>query len=301
MSIEYFIAKERHAFSLDRSIPPVMTVQAPCTITFETDDLAYRRLSQGDSPEEIDSQNFNMVTGPVYIDGAEPGDALRLEVLDVTVRSAWTVWFPGGGALGKKTEKLQVRELPLEGSWAVINENLKVPLAPMIGCIGVAPPHGRSSTLEPAYPWGGNMDLQELSAGAVIYLPVQVPGALLSLGDLHAAMGTGEATDVGLEAAGEAKLKISLEKGLSLPFPRLRCGDETICIGIADAMEGAVQLAYDQAYDLLVGEFGLDPFDAYAYASARIDLRFGGPASAIALAVVPDMALPGGTPNSLSL
>lgn len=289
MSIEYYIEKERHAFSLDGSIPPVLTVQPPCTITFETDDLAYRRLSKGDTPEEIDFENFNMVTGPVFIEGAEPGDALRLEVLDVTVRSAWTVWFPGGGALGKKTSELQVRELPLEGSWAVINENLKVPLAPMIGCIGVAPPQGRSSTLEPAYPWGGNMDLQELTAGAAIYLPVQLPGALLSVGDLHAAMGAGEATDVGLEAAGEAKLHITLEKNMPLAYPRLVRDNCTFCIGIADSMDDAVQIAYDQAYELLTKEFGLEPFDAYAYASARIDLRFGGPASDIALAVVPDI------------
>ena len=133
MSTEYFIAKERHAFSLNRSIPPVLTVQPPCTITFETDDLAYRQLSQGDSPEEIDFQNFNMVTGPVFIEGAEPGDALRLEVIDVTVKSTWTIWFPGGGASGKNISQLDVKQLPIEGSWAVINENLKVPLAPMIG------------------------------------------------------------------------------------------------------------------------------------------------------------------------
>ena len=289
MSTDYFIAKERHAFSLDSSIPPVLTVRSPCTITFETDDVAYRRLSEGDTPEEIDFENFNMVTGPVFIEGAAAGDALRLEVLDVTVRSAWAVWFPGGGALGHKTSRLQVKQIPIEGQWAVINNDLRVPLEPMIGCVGVAPAHGRSSTLEPAYPWGGNMDLRELTTGAVIYLPVQVPGALLSLGDLHAAMGTGEATDVGLEAAGSATLRISLEKELSLQYPRLRCSGRTICIGISDTMDDAVQIAFDQVYDVLVGQFGLEPFDAYAYACARVDLRFGGPASAIALALIPDI------------
>jgi len=289
MSKEYTIEKERHAFSLDPALPPVLSVQAPCTLTFETDDLAYRRLSQGEKPEEIDFENFNMVTGPVYIAGAEAGDCLRLEILDVTVRSAWAVWFPGGGALGHKTSQLQVRQLPIEGSQIVINERLKVPVEPMIGCIGVAPPAGRSSTLEPAYPWGGNMDLRELRSGAVIYLPVQVPGALLSLGDLHAAMGTGEATDVALEAAGKATLHVTLEKGMRLPFPRLRCAGQTICIGIDDSMDRAVQSAFDQAYDLLMNDFGLAPFDAYAYACARIDLRFGGPASSIALAVIPDI------------
>lgn len=289
MDKEYTIAKEQHAFSLDPSIPPVLSVQAPCILTFETDDLAYRRLSQGETPQEIDFENFNMVTGPVHIEGAEPGDCLRLEILDVAVRSAWAVWFPGGGVLGHKTSRLQVRQLPIEDSRVRINRGFSVPLEPMIGCVGVAPPVGRSSTLEPAYPWGGNMDLRELVAGAVIYLPVQVPGALLSLGDLHAAMGTGEATDVALEAAGTVRLRVSIEKEMRLHFPRMRCAGQTICIGIAGSMEEAVQIAFDQAYELLIGDLGLDPFDAYAYACARIDLRFGGPASSIALAVVPDI------------
>lgn len=146
-----------------------------------------------------------------------------------------------------------------------------------------------SSTLEEAYPWGGNMDLCELAAGAMIYLPVQVPGALLSLGDLHAAQGVGEATDVALESAGEVTLKLSLEKGMNLSYPRMRSGNNTICIGISDSLEDAMQIAYDQAYDLLVGDFGLSPFEAYAYSCARVGIHFGGPASAIVLATVPDI------------
>lgn len=288
MGEEYYIEKERHAFALDASIPPVLRVKTPCTITFETDDVSYKRLSSGENPEDIDWEKFNMVTGPVFIEDAEPGDVLRLEILDVTVRSAWAVWFPGAGVLGDKTILLQVREIPLEGDWVLINDRLRVPVEPMIGCIGVAPAAGRSSTMEPAYPWGGNMDLLELSAGAVLHLPVLVPGALLSLGDLHAAMGAGEATDVALESAGEARLRVSVEKNMTLKYPRIRNENQTICIGIGDSMDDAVQIAFDQAYDLLLSEFGLEPFDAYAYACARVGIYFGGPASAIALAVVPD-------------
>lgn len=85
-------------------------------------------------------------------------------------------------------------------------------IEPMIGCIGLAPASGSSSTVMPAYPWGSNMDLRELGPGGIVYLPVQVPGALLSIGDLHAAMGTGEPTAVSLEAAGKATVRITVEK-----------------------------------------------------------------------------------------
>lgn len=289
MEEKHFIPKEKYAFALDATLPPVLEVTPPCLITFETGDSSYARLAQGETVEQIGFQNFNAVTGPVLINGAEPGDVLRIEVLDVTVTSAWSAWLPNLGRWGKKTDHLQIRQIPLEGEWAIINENLKVPLEPMIGCIGLAPASGSGSTVTPAYPWGGNLDLRELGPGGILYLPVQVPGGLLSIGDLHAAMGTAEPTAVSLEAAGQATVRITVEKGMSLEFPRVRTENETLCVAVAKTFDEARQLAMDQAYDFLTTEAGLEPFDAYAYASACVSLRFGGPASAIVLAVVPDL------------
>jgi len=286
---KYFVSKEQHAFALDPNISPVLEVTPPCTVTFETGDMSYARLAQGETIEDIGLQNFNVVTGPVFVHEAEPGDALCVEVLEVTVRSAWSVWIPALGRWGNKTDKLQIRQIPLEGEWAIISERIKVPIEPMIGCIGLAPASGSSSTVTPAYPWGGNLDLRELGSGGTIYLPIQVPGAMLSIGDLHAAMGSAEPTAVSLEAAGQATVRITVEKGRSLKFPRARTGNETICVAVADSFTDARQLAMDQAYDFLTEEIGLSPFDAYAYASARVSLRFGGPASAIVLAIIPDI------------
>jgi amidase len=296
MTKEYFISKEQHAFAFDASLPPALEVTPPCIVTFETGDKAYARLAQCETVEEIGLRNFNAVTGPLFVYGAEPGDVLRIDILGIEVETAWSVWSPGLGRWGNKTDRIQVRRIPLEGDWAIINEELKVPVEPMIGCVGLAPAHGRSSTLSPAYPWGGNMDLLELLPGASVHLPVQVHGALLSLGDLHAAMGAAEPTSVSLESAGRATVRVSVEKGMSLDYPRVRVGKETILVAIADDYVEARQLAMDQAYDYLTGEVGLEPFDAYAYASARVGLRFGGPASAIVLAVVPETT--GGTIDS---
>ncbi len=287
MSDSHALSKDQRSFSFDPQIPPVLEIDPGDVVTFETGSEAYERLAGGEPVEEIGLENFNAVVGPVAVRGAEAGDALRIDVLAVTVHRAWSVWLPGFGGLGGRTDELQIREIELENGHARISDAVSVPVAPMIGCIGVAPAEGTGSTLMPAYPWGGNMDIRELSPGATIFLPVQVPGALLSVGDLHAAMGTAEPTWVSLEASGQATLRIGLERDAGLALPRLRVDGATICVGMGETLEAAHQSAIDQAYDLLVAG-GLDPFDAYAYASARVEMRMGGPVSPIVLAVVPD-------------
>jgi amidase len=285
---EYTLQKEQHAFAFEASIPPVLEIDSGDTVTFQTGDAAYERLANGETVEAIGLENFNAVVGPVYVRGAQPGDALQIEIMDVQVRRAWSVWLPGFGGLGKQASELRVKQIPLENGRAHITDSLNVPIEPMIGCIGVAPAEGKGSTFMPAYPFGGNMDLREMSPGTTLYMPVFVPGALLSMGDLHAAMGGAEPTWVSLEAAGQATLRISLAKGMNLRTPRLRVGSSTLCVGMGDTYEAAHQSALDQAFELLTGEMGMEPFAAYAYASARVGMRFGGPASPIVLAHVPD-------------
>ena len=173
---------------------PVARVAGGSVIRFETGDVAYERLAKGETVEQIGLETFNRVTGPVFVEGAAPGDALRVEILDVEIVRSWSVWLPGFGALGAHTQTVQAHQIPLEGGRAVISKRLSVPIEPMIGCIGLAPAEGVGSTFMPAYHWGGNMDLREMSPGTVVDLPVQVPGGLLSIGDHHAAMGRGEPT-----------------------------------------------------------------------------------------------------------
>lgn len=285
----YTLRKEQHTFAFDATIPPVLTINSGDSVTFETGDAAYERLSQGEAVDAIGLENFNAVVGPVAVNGAESGDALKIVIDDVQVRRAWSVWLPNFGGIGAHTTETQVKEILLQEGRAYINDSISVPIRPMIGCIGVAPAEGKGSTFMPAYPYGGNFDLREMETGTTLYLPVQVAGALLSMGDLHAAMGVAEPTWVSLEAAGQATLTISVEKGLALRYPRLRVGNSTYCLGIAETLERAAQVALDEAFDLLTGTMGMAPFDAYAYASASVDMRLGGPATSIVMAVVPDV------------
>jgi amidase len=284
----YRLTADQFAVSFDRTLVPALEIDSGDMVSFETADVAYERLSKGESVEAIGLANFNRVTGPVFVRGAEAGDALKVEVLDVQVRRAWSVWLPDFGGLGAFTQDIGTREIPIRDGYCHISDTLKVPVAPMIGCIGVAPAEGSGSTFMPAYPFGGNMDLREMQQGTTVYLPVQVSGALLAMGDLHAAMGIAEPTWVSLEAAGEATLRISVVKQMPLAYPRLRVGTSTYFLGMNDDYKIAHQIALDAAFAYLTGELGMSAFDAYAYASARIDMRLGGPATVVVMAVVPD-------------
>jgi amidase len=170
-----------------------------------------------------------------------------------------------------------------------------VVLDPMIGCIGVAPASGQASTMHPVYRTGGNLDLRELRSGAVIWLPVEVEGAMLSIGDLHAAMGQGEPAFVAIEAAGSATVRVGLDKQRALPAPRIRVEGATVCVGLGESFPMARRSAVEQAYDVLHDELGLASHTAYAYLCAAVSLMPAGPSGSMAdgvleavLAVVPD-------------
>jgi amidase len=280
-----FISRSHSIFSFDAKLPPVCEVNSGSILEIETSDEAYYSLSQGVSAEEL-RKKTNPVTGPVYVRDAVIGDVLRLDILAIDIARAWAVWLPHFGSLGDKTNEVNISEVPINEGELLISQRMSVPIDPMVGCIGVAPKKGVGSTVAPVGKWGGNMDLRELRSGTTIYLPVFHPGALFSLGDLHAAMGTGEPCCVAIEASGKVTLRVSVEKQMKLEFPRLLLPDATVCIGLGNKIEQAELKAIDQAYEVLITEFGLEPFEAFSYASSSMELRFGGPASPIALAYI---------------
>src|SRR5581483_3879165 len=145
--------------SFDPRIPAVAEIEPGSTVRFDVDDAVLARLAAGESIESIGPENLNTVTGPVGVRGAKPGDALRVDVLEVEISRAWTVWLPQFGPLGRHTNTIDIRELSVDGAGVRIGDSLRVPLQPMIGCIGLAPSEGSASTMRPTYPFGGNMDL----------------------------------------------------------------------------------------------------------------------------------------------
>jgi amidase len=179
--------------------------------------------------------------------------------------------------------------LPIRDGQIIISDTVRVPVRPMIGCLGLAPAYGETSTLGPAMPWGGNYDLTQVCPGSTVLLPAQIPGGLFSLGDLHAAMGEHEATFVSIECAGSATVRLDVRSGLRLETPRIETAERLYVVGLG--LRGDYDAARRQAarllFELLTREMEFSPREAYILISARGDLTLGGPAGAVVLASVP--------------
>lgn len=287
------VVTQLHA-SFDPTIPPTVIADPGDMVSFTTDDSTLRRLERGDELTDVDYETLNLVAGPTFVRGAEPGDSLEIEVLDVSISSAWVVWMEGFGPLGEHVRGVGAKQV-LAGGVLDLGDGIELPLDPMIGCVGLAPAHGTASTMRPVYPGGGNLDLRELRPGTRISLPVSVEGALLSIGDLHATQGQGEPAFVAVEAAGTATVRVSVAKQTHLPAPRLQVPGATICIGLGTSFPEARASAVRQAYELLKADHGMSEATAYAYTCARVGIMPAGPSGSMmsdgleaVLALIPD-------------
>ncbi len=286
------VGSQQHSFEFRSDIEPVLRVRSGEIVQFETSSEPAERLFRAgaDWSAHLDTRRLNAVTGPVFVDGVEPGDAVRVDILAIeTLDWGWNAFIPNFGLLCENLTSPMLRRVPISDGRCWITDALSVPLRPMIGCLGLAPVRGASSTLSPPFPWAGNYDLLQVKAGSTIWFPAQVRGGLFSLGDLHAAMGDGEATSVSIECAGAATVRLSVDKGLDIQMPRLVADGKLYTVGLAERgnYTAARRHAADQLFNYLTEERRLTPVDAYTLFSAAGDLTFGGPAGAVVLASVP--------------
>jgi amidase len=219
-----------------------------------------------------------------------PGDAVSVEVLAIEPRDwGWNAAIQGFGLLDGLLPEPMLERLPIQDGEVIVSDRVRLPLRPMIGCLGLAPAQGATSSLSPAMPWAGNYDLTQIAPGATVLFPAQVPGGLFSLGDLHAAMGEHEATFIAIECAGSATVRLDVRAGMVLETPRIETPDRIFVIGLS--LCGDYSAARLQAarllYELLTREAELTPREAYVVISARGDLTLGGPAGTIVLGSVP--------------
>jgi len=222
----------------------------------------------------------NPLTGPFFVEGAEPGDTLIVRILDLQVDSDQGVgaFAPGFGALNQTNYTPMLhRPLPEKiwfypidhadntGTFQALDSNFKVkiPLHPFLGCIGVAPANGEArSSVVPAE-FGGNMDAPEVSAGNTLYLPVSVAGALLYFGDGHAAMGDGEVAGTAIEVPMRARLHIDLLKGKQARWPRFENTERIMTAGIYRPVDDALRIAFTELVNWIHADYGLSELDAY--------------------------------------
>jgi len=290
MPSKHTIHGRHHHYGWDNSIPPTLTVAPGDSVEFEVVDASGGQLDPSSGVAEVVALDFgkiNPVTGPVYVDGAEPGDALKVTIETFQPSGwGWTAIIPGFGLLADQfTEAaLNIWKYQADGlTPALYGPGGRVPLKPFCGTIGVAPGEAGLHSIVPPRRVGGNMDIRDLSAGTELYLPVEVAGALFSVGDTHAAQGDGEVCGTAIESPMSVALTFDLIKGADLAFPRYdtagpvsRHFDEKgyhVTTGIGpDLMQGAKH-AVSGMIDLLGTLHGLAAAEAYMLCSVCADLR----------------------------
>ena len=275
-------------YGWDNSIPPVTTVAPGTTLAFECNDAANGHFGAESTAADVATLDFtrvNPVTGPVYIDGAEPGDALKITLGDFAPSGVgWTANIPGFGLLADQFAEPALHMWTYDvGTPALYGPGGRVPLKPFTGTIGLAPAEPGLHSVVPPRRVGGNLDVRDLASGTTLWLPVEVAGGLFSVGDTHAAQGDGEVCGTAIESAMAVELTLELEKGANLAFPRFetpgpvtrhvdRAGyDVTTGIG-PDLMAGARD-AVAGMIDLLAAREKMRPLEAYMLCSVAGDLR----------------------------
>jgi acetamidase/formamidase len=259
--------------------PPVATLKPGDTLETRTFDAFGNAITKpGDTMAMV--KGDNPLTGPFAIAGAEPGDTLVVRVLDLTVDSKKGVGAlaPGFGALNTTTytpmlnqnlpEKIWFYDIDNQTNTATYHANdsgfsVKIPMHPFLGCIGVAPAGGeaRSSVVPAEY--GGNMDAPEVSPGHTLYLPVNAPGALLYIGDGHAAQGDGEVAGTAIEVPLRVRLQVDLIKGQKIAWPRFETDRAIMAVGAYRPLDDALRIAFTELVGWIHRDYGLSDLDAY--------------------------------------
>lgn len=261
---------------------PVAEIRPGQVVSTWTRDAFNGAISNTDqvSSTQLDARFLNPQTGPFYVAGAEPGDTLAVHFHDIEPRESWgvstTVPFFGSLTTTPRTAGLQAALAEQTWIYAIDREarlvryaaresalTLDLPLDPMHGTVGVAPPLGEArSSLAPGS-WGGNMDTPELRAGTTCYFGVNVPGALLCLGDGHARQGEGETCGVAVETAMDTTFSVDLIKGVPTPWPRLETDDFIMTVGSSRPLEDAFRIAHADLVTWVAELLSLSLLDAY--------------------------------------
>jgi acetamidase/formamidase len=278
------ITSDRTHVVWDNSLAPAAEISPGTEVTVDLENSSGGQIARDSTVEAIEKLDFgrvNPVTGPLSVPGAEPGDALVVDILDVEVADwGWTANIPGFGLLADRFPDPRLSVSTIADGFATLPPGIRLPVVPMIGTIGVAPPEPGEHSVVPPRRWGGNMDVRHIGPGARLVLPVGVAGALLSLGDTHAAMGDGEVCGTGVETASRVTLRLDLVKGAAPAFPVIETDPRTARTGRALATTGIgpdLMAASRDAVGLLVEEVhrrtGLSEVDAYLLASVAADLK----------------------------
>ena len=283
---EHSLSAEPTHSRWNRALPPRLRIAPGETVHLECVDSSGRQVRPGMTVEEyggIDRSRIHALTGPIYVEGAQLGDVLQIDVLQVTHKGwGWSSVVSGLGFLKQRFSEPYLFHWQLEDAVSRSLAPAVVPLRPFCGVMGVAPGEDGEFRTRPPGIFGGNMDVRELCSGATLYLPVLNPGALFSAGDAHAAQGDGEVCINGIECPADVTLRFHLHKlqALAGPLvesamsPRLDAGsDAWMVVESATDITTAASAATSRMIDFLADHWGFSEVDAYLLCSVAMRLQ----------------------------
>lgn len=262
------------------TIEPVLTVPSGSVIEVATEEASDQQLKTSSTIDDLNNLSFDPIhplTGPVFVETAEPGDVLKVTLHKIEMGEwGWTAIVPGFGFLADEfTEPyLKTFDFSEDKNTARFNDNISIPLKPFPGVMGVAPATSDSLSTIPPRANGGNMDDPNMTEGTVVYFPVFVEGALFSIGDTHAAQGHGEVCGTAIEAPMKIVYQIEVIKnGREIKEPQYETDEFYAVTGFGETIDEAAKKATRYMIDYLEAEHDLSREDAYALCSLAGDLK----------------------------
>lgn len=286
MSDAVEIRTERYSYVFGPYAEPIASVSPGQVLDIYTEDAFESRVqTEDDLPTQVLEWPFlNPQTGPIYVEGAEKGDTLVVEIIEIEpgrdfVASAHIPYF--GGLTGTDRTALlndalpeRVFIYPLRDGYVELPRGIRVPYRPFMGTMATSPEIEAIGTLVPG-PFGGNMDVPDVCPGNTVRLPVSVEGAYFYTGDAHAAQGDGELCGVACEMTARVRLRLGLEKGRTIAWPRIESESELMTVGSARPMEDAARIAWTELIKWLVADHGFDRWEAYQLLTQAGTMRVG--------------------------
>jgi len=272
VAVDHVVTRDQVVWGFGPDLEPVLEVEPGEVVRFETNDCFTGQIaSEEDLVTEIDFERVNSATGPVAVRGAEPGDSLVVELLEVNPGPVgFATLIPGFGQLIDQVQSPLTRLFRVEGETIHMNDRVRFPLRPMVGVVGVAT-DGDLVMNGWAGRHGGNLDNHLHGPGARIYFPVRQPGGMFAVGDMHASMGDGEICFTGVEIAGEVVARFDVLKGKQATWPVTELEDRWLAHATALELPDALDLVSEEAARLLVDEWGFSIEDAFIFLSVACD------------------------------
>jgi acetamidase/formamidase len=308
MASTHYFPSDRVHYTWDAGNEPVITIESGDTVVVHTRDVSDNQITPESDSSAIAALDWDRVyplAGPIAVAGAEPGDTLAVEVLDLHTEGwGWTAVLPGLGLLAEEFPDAYLRIFDISAGDVAQLESARIPLDPFLGTMGVCPAGASATPVMPPGRFGGNMDTRQLHRGTTLFVPVEVEGALFSTGDAHGVQGDGEVCVTGLEAPMFATLRLTLEKGRTIPFPQFRTdgrpdpllGPRYGTTGVNGDLYVAAQDATRAMVEHISTTYGMSPEDAYLLASLAVDLRISEIVDAgqyVVSALLPEMLFAG--------